>query len=112
MIDIPATVQQRADRGIALLDETRPGWAKQIDVEILDLSSFHSCVLAQLFGGSYFHGRDKLFGDNDNFVHGILYVGAARDRLAAEYGFYPHDEDDDNWSTEYWKQAILARQSL
>lgn len=49
----------RVHRGVEFLDEMRPAWRKQIDPETLDLSSGHSCILSQLFGG-FREGRETL----------------------------------------------------
>ena len=43
------TTQERIDKGIAWLDEVRPGWEKEINVERLDMSEMNNCILGQLF---------------------------------------------------------------
>lgn len=65
-----------AERGAALLDQLRPGWAAAIDTARLDLASSYNCILGQLFGSfcnGYLHLL-KHFGDlpyrvilNDHF---------------------------------------------
>lgn len=42
----PTVVQ----RGAALLDELRPGWYLQIDLEMLNVCMYNRCILGQLFG--------------------------------------------------------------
>lgn len=44
---------EAAARGAAFLDEVAPGWRERIDVERLDIASSCSCVLGQLWEGSY-----------------------------------------------------------
>src|SRR5690349_3384032 len=43
----------RVAAGAAFLDEVKPGWHKEIDVERLNLESSCRCVMGQLYG-SYF----------------------------------------------------------
>lgn len=40
---------ERVKRGAALLDEKRPGWADEIDLDLLNLRSCTTCVLGQVF---------------------------------------------------------------
>lgn len=47
VLDEPADV--RVARGAALLDEKRPGWFNEIDLDDLMLASGRQCVLGQLF---------------------------------------------------------------
>lgn len=53
------TMEQRVNRGAALLDEKRPGWWKSVDLARLDLNHCERCVLGQLFG-DYKEGRSAL----------------------------------------------------
>jgi hypothetical protein len=46
-------------RGAALLDQYRPGWADEIDLDELRLESGSDCVLGQLYG-DYGEGRAQL----------------------------------------------------
>jgi len=46
-----ATARRRVRKGAALLDDKMPGWAEQIDPNVLDLGSGSKCVLGQLFPG-------------------------------------------------------------
>lgn len=41
---------KRASRGAAWLDQEKPGWAKQIQTERLDISEASCCVIGQIFG--------------------------------------------------------------
>lgn len=48
-----ALCKHRVLRGIALLEaEHGPDWADKVDLDDLDLSSAHSCVLGQLYRGA------------------------------------------------------------
>ena len=38
------------ERGASLLDEKRPGWENEIDVDRLDMNNFKNCVLGQVYG--------------------------------------------------------------
>jgi hypothetical protein len=49
----------RVKRGAALLDEKRPGWAREIALDRLAMNSCFNCVLGQVYG-SYFAGLDAL----------------------------------------------------
>lgn len=47
-----ANYEKRVQRGIKFLDSKGPeGWRELLNLETLDLSSTHSCVLGQLYGG-------------------------------------------------------------
>jgi hypothetical protein len=52
-------LQARVKRGAALLDEKRPGWAKEIALDRLAMRSCTQCILGQLWG-SYFGGYEQL----------------------------------------------------
>lgn len=45
-----ALVRSRIERGARLLDERRPGWHQEINLDTLNLNSYHNCVLGQLYG--------------------------------------------------------------
>lgn len=51
--------RERVNRGAALLDQRRPGWAGELDLNTLHMASCDSCVLGQLFDG-YFIGTRRL----------------------------------------------------
>lgn len=52
-------LQDRVYSGARLLDTEAPGWVQCIDLLHLDLRSFQSCILGQLFG-DYGAGWDAL----------------------------------------------------
>lgn len=99
----------RIRKGVEMLDGSIPNWYRSIDLGGLNLDSFKSCVIGQLYNGSFWAGLENLF-----------YPGVGSD-VAAEYGFYPHPLDKwENYDemvelTEaknvYWKQLIQERLS-
>ena len=56
------TQKTRIARGIALLDEKKPGWCNTIDLARLDIDDGHQCVLGQVFG-TYSAGVDLFWGE-------------------------------------------------
>ena len=44
-----ATIEERVAKGAALLDQERPGWWQEIDLDTLSLRSGCDCVLGQLY---------------------------------------------------------------
>jgi len=51
----------RVAKGVALLDEKRPGWEREIDLGILDIENGDRCVTAQLSGENrWYTGMDQL----------------------------------------------------
>jgi hypothetical protein len=46
--------------GMALLDETNPGWTRKINLKTLDMGRFNRCVLGQIYFG-YEEGVETLF---------------------------------------------------
>lgn len=60
-LDAPTkTISRDVMSAAALLDDIRPGWARQINPDKLHLSSCIDCVLGQVFG-SYSFGRSRLY---------------------------------------------------
>src|SRR6266567_688106 len=43
-------MEEEARRGVALLNERRPGWEDRINLNILDMTCGNFCVLGQEFG--------------------------------------------------------------
>lgn len=83
--------EDRIARGAALLDEQRPGWRDEIDVETLDLASECDCILGQLHG-DYLEGVDMLdLNLPDRVACGFDILSGVRDedkayaRLTAEW---------------------------
>lgn len=50
-IDYDLTETQRVEAGIAWLDDVRPQWWQELDLDSLDLGSGSHCVLGQIVGG-------------------------------------------------------------
>lgn len=57
------TMEERVDRGVALLDEKFPSWKRVVSAEVLDMSQPDLCIMGQLFGG-YGIGLDNIGIDN------------------------------------------------
>lgn len=71
----PDLISNPADlvaQGAALLDQARPGWFNEINIEELNMATGDKCILGQLYG-TYFYGMDVLdicWGHNFGFnVH-------------------------------------------
>ena len=56
-----ADARERVQRGAALLDEKRPGWADKINIATLRMSSECACILGQL-EGMFWSAAQRLFG--------------------------------------------------
>lgn len=63
----------RVAKGVALLDEKRPGWERELDLEILDIAEPARCVTAQLSGERDFRmGQLQLeLNDASYIAHGF-----------------------------------------
>jgi len=85
-------------RGVAWLDEQRPGWEDKIDLDRLRLGSCLDCVIGQLFGD-----YEAL---RDNFIMDI--------ETRRKLGFTIHSWNDEKWNelTETWKQVIRNRREI
>jgi hypothetical protein len=85
-----ATISERVQAGATWLDEHRPGWVADIDLDRLLLSSPCRCVLGQLYG-SYYDAPVKYYDTSD-------------------YGFATLAEDqvlpDDDASQDAYEAAI------
>lgn len=46
----PTTINRDVATAAAALDEMRPGWARRVNTDTLDLMSGRTCVLGQVFG--------------------------------------------------------------
>jgi len=90
--------------GIALLDEKRPGWQHGIRIDDLDLSSGCSCILGQLFDGSFAEGVQDLFGFS---WFGSLPVTDQEYHLVADHGFVTSHDYQQLEMT--WKDLLLER---
>jgi len=89
--------------GALLLDEERPGWENEIDVDQLDMGHGGHCILGQLYGG-YSDGLIRL---------GILFTEASGLGFRApirEVESVSAREDLYQALTEDWKKEIADRQ--
>lgn len=82
----------RVAKGVALLDDKRPGWERELDLGTLDIASSTSCVTAQLGGErDYFVGMRQLElteGNDGTYVaYGFNVENCERDC------FGPNDDD-------------------
>jgi len=102
MADGPESMEQRRDRGVALLDSEQPGWRSKVDGPTLRMRTCHDCVLGQLFG-SYQLGR-QILGASGKFE------GSASDHgFMLKYGDYTSDSDiDEAYAAldDLWKRVL------
>lgn len=102
-------------RGIYWLDENYPGWAQQINLEMLDMSECTDCVIGQAIG-SYSHTINLAAVGNGDYNH------SAATQWSVEHGFetpntlvysnpeyavaqgYSYRELDTLWSEEVQKR--------
>lgn len=96
-------------RGMELLDQERPGWKKEIDLNKLNMGGCVYCILGQIYG----------FFDDGLVALKIYYPNPAFDLLevhdadlaeAAKYGFALGDYEDYSAAyanlTQAWKEAL------
>lgn len=102
---VSTSVAARVEAGAAVMDSRVPGWADQIDLDRLDLSSNYRCVLGQTYG-SYTTGALKVFG----------VFNGSRAEVSREHGFDAHRalsqaEIDREFAalTEAWRKEIQER---
>lgn len=102
---IPTTARDEVAAGAKLLDEKRPGWYDDIDIEGLNLIHCGECILGQLFGW---------------FDKGLLHMDLdangdtlAAFKLAEQHGFMLRgdaDAEDYLRLTAEWRDLIIGRQ--
>jgi hypothetical protein len=98
----------RAKIGATYLDLVRPGWAGEINLDTLSLSSCEVCVLGQLYG-NYWRGAEHLFAMRaTGTLTGRADTGC--EAAATEAGFnLPEDVTDYAPLTAAWKREIRKR---
>ena len=79
--------------GAELLDEKRPEWHGEIDLEALDIGSISRCVLGQLYG-DYYVGRAR--------------VGMDRNTTGVAYGFCGNP----TVLNALWREEIAVRKGV
>lgn len=82
--------------GCGVLDEVRPGWVDEIDLDRLNLASILDCVLAQLYGG-FFSAKEKL---------GMSWDVAEDNGFALDFSY--ERQDYETLTTE-WREVIQSR---
>ena len=87
-------IAERVARGVALLDQKRPGWAADIDLKYFDMASCSRCVIAQL-STSYLDGLYQLEISGEGKHYGFDQFGE---------GTYP-------LLAEAWRKVIEQRQA-
>lgn len=102
--------KQRVAKGAALLDECRPGWEKEVDTSILDLSSGYLCILGQVYGAwdvgigdLEARGVERVWDTQAlyGFNHGATYEGAQDYARAVDKEYY--------WLKRRWTELIESR---
>lgn len=93
------TIEQRVANGAAWLDENRPGWLGDIDVNRIDISSGCNCILGQAFG-HYSDSPEEARWD-DGFI--------AADRGFIAAGVHSLVADDEEALADEWRRVISAR---
>jgi hypothetical protein len=58
-------LEKRVEAMAAVLDEKRPGWRQEINIDALDFNSVEVCTLGQLYG-EFVRGLDALGHDLDD----------------------------------------------
>lgn len=93
-------LRENVQRGVQLLDQKKPGWAKRIDLGKLEMSDFCGCIIGQIF---------------INYCEGLIALELEyRDYEEIDYGFeLPQDclEREESWSLldSIWKEEITKR---
>ena len=102
-------LKQAVARGASLLDVATPKWEQLLDLQALDMSKTHLCVLGQIWG-SHHNGCLYLESLPDAEEEGLrLTQGGSL--ISSYYGF----ESEDGLSEEYealselWREEINAR---
>lgn len=80
----------RAKIGATVLDVLRPGWASEIDLAKLRMSSCQECVLGQLYG-DYWEGAEKLFVTRSTGRNSETRIDNGAHSAAIAAGFHSED---------------------
>jgi hypothetical protein len=90
------SVAERVERGAALLDEKRPGWWREIDLDALDIRSGCDCIAGQL--GGYSETILELLPDEEGDEEGEI-----------AHGFDAEASPEFAPLTEAWRDLIQQR---
>lgn len=98
---------ERVSRGMALLDEIKPGWEKDLERDVFDMSSSAHCVLGQTFY-DYWQGVEEVEAIKAEFADDHDEWGDAQ--WPIQHGFQL-DEGDDGWKVleRTWILALAPR---
>jgi hypothetical protein len=99
-VDVSEELAERVERGAALLDERRPGWWDEVDVEALDLDLCSRCPLGQLWG-DFESGAYRLFRGGFHEVAD----------MAGHHGFDAVCDNHFPILTDLWRAAIERRRA-
>lgn len=88
-------MKENVIRGAKLLDNVKPEWYNQIDLEALNILDGCNCILGQLYG-SYVGGyvKTNLTGPNDRVRHGFIRA------------------NESDWVQEILERQIRERESI
>jgi hypothetical protein len=101
-------------RGMALLDEERPGWEAQIDLDRLELASDCGCILGQIFASEI----DDYY--TSPYEKGLVTLDIDGPQKEADLGFYARPKPDapdwldwlgleDEWVRQITRRRTPAR---
>lgn len=104
---------KQIDNGIRLLDEHKPGWYNDVDLETLELNNCMHCVLGQLYGDemdsvcvSAFDAGCHILhlNEEESAIHGFDLPW----EVEMDDSFY--DQRMQHWQrlTDQWKSAIRS----
>lgn len=100
-----AALRKRVERGVALLDEKKPGWCERISLRKLSLSSGDHCILGQLYRP---HSR-QTYNSPNGFEAGLRILRIDEEGAPWEHGFDLSPTEH----TPMWRRLELAwRQAI
>ena len=91
--------EEQIAAGMRLLDERKPGWEREIDLNILRMSSCHQCVLGQIYGNYFETATSMELGEEYGFT--LPFLPMLRD-LPKRTAMW-------ETLTQEWKSAIEER---
>jgi hypothetical protein len=94
--------ERRVAAGAALLDTARPGWPALVDLNVLDIADWRSCILGQLYGR--YTGAARVLFDRTDIIDSAVAHGFDTGRFSA-----PEDETETSALTAAWRKLILER---